>query len=205
MLSDLTRLALQRLQRSLWIKLALLSSLLGCAAQPPVQSWRSTQTLSYDQSLAAWTRRGECYENFEGRLFITATLFSPPFAKAYQSRLEKRRALRQGEQVRSTDHGRDTLRLFVAMNTTEQLWNDLRLKDGVFEATLFVDGRALQPLKIERIPLQTSTFLNLAFPYLSSLDQGYWLSFPAVEPQQHVALRISGDPASVTLRWEKME
>ncbi|MEE2645570.1 MAG: hypothetical protein VYD19_11610 [Myxococcota bacterium] len=203
MLSDSPKLAPECYSRSRWIKLTLASLFLSCGVQPPAQSWHSEQTQEYEESLAAWTRRGERYENFEGRLFVTATLFSPAFTKAYQRRLEKRRELRQREREHQTERNRDTLRLFVAMNTTEQLWNDLRLKGGVFEATLFVDGRAIQPLKIERVALQTSTFLSLAFPYLSSLDQGYWLSFPAAEPQQHIALRISGDPASVTLRWEK--
>ena len=40
---------------------------------------QSALTSQYHQELKRWTRRGEVFERFEGRLFIEATCLSPGF------------------------------------------------------------------------------------------------------------------------------
>ena len=177
----------------------------GCASAPPISSWEPAEAGDYEDVLAAWTRHGERYENFEGRLFATATLFSPAFTARYGEFEGRRRGLEGDELQRFIDtkveRTAQETRLFLSLHTVDLLWNQLEREGGVFEATLFVDDAPLQPVKVERIMLQESSFIPLLFPYFTPLCRGYWVTFPAVSPNRTLRFRISGAPASLTLNW----
>ena len=179
----------------------------ACAASRPAPTWKLGAGLppAYDEALVDWTRRTEHHDGLQSRVFARATYFSPAFADAYSRyeavRLELPTA--EGERRRAArvaDAERE-VRVFIALATTDSLWNDLDHSRGSFEVTM-VDGDVRVPAtRIERLSINETADAKFYFPYLGPLDVGYWVTFPAATAPKHVHMRLAGPPAKIDLVW----
>ena len=187
------------------LSLALL--LASCAAPPPALSWDAPAPAApYRETLSAWTRSGERFEEMEGRLFVSATLLSPSFERARAAELAARLELTSAERRREEDglvrRAQEQRLFFVALATQEHSHNDLRPRGSVFSAHLLVGEQVLPATWITESTTQEQLALRFAFPFLSPLHQGYWVSFPGSPSAEQVSLRVSGLPGAVTLSWD---
>ena len=167
----------------------------------------------YHERLSAWTRTGERFESFEGRLFVTATCLSPQLESVRATYEAERLSLTEEEraQRRSTliERAEARLTFFVAIVTQEHIQNDLRPRGGALSAHLIINGQAIEPTSISELTLKEQLSYAFDFPYLTSLHRGYLVSFPKQERDQDRAqnkaqafsLRISSVPGSLSLSW----
>jgi len=188
--------------------LGLLLLPLGCAGGPPTQ-WKPSPeiTSGYTSVLETWTRDAAYYQELQGRLFVTATCFSPAFARAYAHQ----RALRQGlpkseaallrrELVRAAEN---EVRFFMSVATYDDHWNDLEDPKSSLRLRLFYgEGETyIEPLRIERVPADELADLRLFFPYSNPLSVAYVVLFPAPPSIDRLRLRVAGPPAVIDLEW----
>lgn len=192
--------------------LCLLLLCIGCAAGPPPQ-WKGVSASAeassdYEASLATWTRHAAHYQALEGRLFVTATCFSPSFAMAYAQQRARRQGLPQAEttllQRQLVRAAENEIRFFMAVSTYNDHWNDLEDPKSTLRLRLFHgdDGRFIEPLRIERISEDELADLRLFFPYATPLTVAYAVIFPAPATPHRLRLRVAGPPAVVDLEWE---
>ncbi len=183
----------------------------GCGAAPPAiwlgQSRRGEgveRETTFRGELETWTRRGESYEGFEGRLFVHATLFSPRFIARYAEHRAERESWTAerlaSTQVADAAHVSAHTRALVALVPQDGRWDDLG-HDGTFHPTLTVDGHAFESSAVVRISDDDLADLALYFPYLSSLSTAYWVDFPALKTPRELELQIAGPPGVVTVAW----
>ena len=203
----------------------LASQLTACAPSPPRPLSWDTQPVGaarvtsageplsprerrarYEELVSDWTRTGECFEDMEGRLFVSATLLSPTFERARAAELSVRQSLTAAERRREeeglTRRAQEQRLFFVALATQEHTHNDLRPRGSVFSAHLIVGEEAIPPSWIIEATVQEQLALRFEFPFLSSLHRGYWVSFPAVPLSGLTRLRVAGIPGAVTLSWD---
>ncbi len=161
---------------------------------------------AYEELVDEWTRTGECFEDMEGRLFVSATLLSPTFERARAAQLSARQSLTRAEHRREeeglTRRAQEQRLFFVALATQEHTHNDLRPRGSTFSAHLIIGDEAIPASWIIEATVQEQLSLRFEFPFLSSLHRGYWVSFPAVEMGGVARLRVSGVPGAVTLSWD---
>jgi hypothetical protein len=186
--------------------LAVAVSVLGCGG-PPAQPWAPAPeaTPRWSSTLSAWTRRGEAYEAFEGRLFATATCISPSLTNGWL----RERAAREGwstprlesELATAAERARSTLGIVLGVTAQDARWNDAA-PGGTLEMTLTVDG-VERPARLSR-KLSEDELGDLVpyFTWLTPLHTGYLLEFDAPSPTSNLALRVAGPPARVEMRWD---
>ena len=189
----------------------------GCAgAQSTALQWERAedQTLpersltleaGYHQAVEQWTRKGEDFEQLEGKLFVQATCLSPSFEAWRGAWHGVKRSLTQAEQDSVTlsliQRSKHQLLFFVALATQEQGFNDLRQRGSALKAHLLVGDQVLEPQWINELSSQERFSAPVDFPYLTPLYKGYWVSFPAQPTAKELSLRISSLLGTVTLRW----
>lgn|GEM_PF-2351371 len=159
----------------------------------------------YQTAVEQWTRRGERFERFEGKLFVQATCLSPAFESWRGAWHGVKRSLTQAEQDSVTLHliqrSKKQLLFFVAVATQEQGFNDLRQRGSALKAHLIIGDQVFEPQWINELSSQERFSAPTDFPYLTPLYKGYWVSFPAQPTARELSLRISSLRGSVTLRW----
>ena len=159
----------------------------------------------YTRAVEQWTRHEERYKQFESRLFVRATYFSPSFASAYAAYEAKRLALpraRQTERLAELNRSaRTTARFFLSVATHEPLWNDLDRKGGSFRVVLIEGDDEISPVRIERLSQDELADARFFFGYAGPLDTGYWVEFPRPANPKRVHLRLAGPPAVLDLTW----
>jgi hypothetical protein len=188
---------------------AVLAAAISAAAcgGPPVQPWSPAPEAGprWSSTLSAWTRRGEAYEAFEGRLFATATCLSPALTNGWL----RERATREGwsptrlesELATATERGRTTLGVIVGVTAQDARWNDAA-PGGTLEMTLTVDGIE-RPARLSR-KLSDDELGDLVpyFTWVTPLHTGYLIEFDAPSAPASLALRVAGPPARVEMRWD---
>ena len=193
----------------LCLGLVLGALLLSCASAPP-PPWTpaSPPYPDYEDSLNAWTRTGAHYHELEGRLFVTATCFSPDFASAYARQRAQRQGLPSTEAAmlqRALVQAADNeVRFFMSVATSDEHWNDLDDSQSSLRLRLFYGqgGDFIEPLSIERVESDELADLRLFFPYSNQLAVGYYVVFPAPPAHQYLRLRVAGPPAVIDLNWK---
>lgn len=198
-----------RRRRPRHLGVILVGLLVGCASGPPAQ-WApaSPPHPSYTKSLNAWTRTGAHYHELEGRLFVTATCFSPDFASAYARQRARRQGLPATEaamlQRALVQAAHNEVRFFMSVATADDHWNDLENPKSSLRLRLFygLKGEFIEPLRIERVDADELADLRLFFPYSNPLAVGYVVLFPAPPAHSHLRLRVAGPPAVIDLDWQ---
>lgn len=192
------------------VRLALLAlwvAATGCGG-PPEQPWTpaadATVSPRWPTTLSAWTRHGEAYEAFEGRLFVTATCLSPTLTTGWLRERASREAwsgtrlenalLADGERQRST------LSVLLGLTTQEARWNDTG-PAGTFEMILTADGVEFPSSTVRKLSADEIGDLVPYFTWLTPLHSAYMLEFPAPGAPSRLALRVAGPPARVVLHW----
>lgn len=189
-------------------RLAVLVAAAGCGG-PPVQPWSpatdATTSPRWSTTLAAWTRRGEAYEAFEGRLFTTATCMGP----ALSSALLRERAAREawsGARLEAAlladaDRQRSTLSVLLGLTPQDARWDDAA-PGGTLEMTLSVDGVDSPAGVVRKLSEDEIGDLIPYFTWLTPLHSAYMLEFAAPGDPTRVKLRVAGPPARVEMQWE---
>jgi len=196
--------------------IAALSLAVGCAQElreplswrgesPPKAAQQSALSPQYQQELKRWTRRGEAFERFEGRLFVEATCLSPRFEMWRAAWHGARLSLTQGELKDSaqqmTQRAQAQRLFFVAVATQDQSSNDLRPRGSSLKAHLISGGEAIEPLWINELNPQERLSAEVDFPYFTPLYRAYWVAFPSGALHEELKLRVSGLKGTVTLSW----
>ena len=169
---------------------------------------------AYYRALSEWTRHGEVYEHFEGRLFVRATLLSPSYRLAWvkwwsdtEGLTPKERADELGRQEEEAEKYWD---LVLAVYTGQFRWNDLDRPDTAWRLYL-KEGVIIHSLvEIERLDERRPDLLK-AFPERSRFYRLYRIRFPRAEysgdhkqcPEEgcKLILSIKGPPANMDLSW----
>jgi hypothetical protein len=187
--------------------LALLLFVPWACGAPPSQPWRppAEHSARWPTTLEAWTRRGEAYEAFEGRLFVTATCLSPALA----SGLLRERAQREGwpgERLESAlaDQARqDAARLTFLVGVTAQdaRWDDAA-PGGTLEMHVRLDGQPAGAATVVKLADDAIGDLVPYYPWITPLHSVYRIEVPARDAPARVDLAVAGPPARVELAWE---
>jgi hypothetical protein len=160
----------------------------------------------YEAALDRWTRGGESYEAFEGRVFVRSTWFSPEFAAAYADRSSERlglsRAEATGGRAALVKNASEEARFLVVLNTHDPRWSDLGAPGSTLRVALRQGEDEVRPTAVDRVDEERQADLFPFFPYVGPLTTVYWVTFPPVPDPKHVTLRIAGPPAVVDLKWE---
>lgn len=181
----------------------------------------------YGAVLAAWTRSAEDHHNFmEGRLFVSATYWSPAFRAARRSHAEavytwdgpaRARAEREDREEASRYYT-----FFVAISTHDWRWNHLDDPESMWWVWLEDDaGRRVRSTDIRRVRKRRAEYAAF-YPYLRSFHEGYIVRFPRQgsasdgeersgatgsalprieEGTRSFSMRVVGAPAAVELEW----
>ena len=161
--------------------------------------------MEYARALEQWTRYQERYKQFESRLFVRATYFSPSFASAYGAFEANRLALpnaRRAQRLAELDNSaRTTARFFLSVATHEPLWNDLDRESGSFRVVLVEGDDEISPVRVKRLSQDALADARMFFTYVGPLDTGYWVEFTRPANPKRVHLRLAGPPAVVDLAW----
>lgn len=178
----------------------------GCGG-PPRQPWDVTgdRVEGYARTLDAWTRKGEAYESFEGRLFATATCGAPSFERA----LAQRRAEREGwttarldaAQAEVANQAAVRLRCLVAVAAQTSLWDDAG-PGGSLQFSLQSPSGPVPATTARKLNADETADLVPYFTWLTPLQSAFWVEFPAQSPPERLTLRISGPPALIDLNWK---
>ena len=133
---------------------------------PPVRLAPSGATFTaddYDTALDVWSRDGEDFVDFEGRILIRATWLSHDFRAAQVAyRVETERLTRQDRETLKAEHQQaldDGHTFFVAAHTHEWGWNHLerRPPKGLWRLRMIRNpeapggGEAVAPIAIQRL------------------------------------------------------
>ncbi len=161
---------------------------------------------AYEGALNRWTRGGEAYEEFVGRLFVRATWFSPAFAAAYAERAQERLALPTSEATGRREAlvktAAEEARFILALNTHDPRWSDLGGEGSTLRVAIVQGGEEIRPTSVEQVSDERQADLFPFFPYVGPLTTVYWVTFPQLPDPKRVTLRIAGPPAVVDLHWE---
>ena len=153
----------------------------------------------------AWTRHGEAYEAFEGRLFVTGVCYSPQFVDAWT----RFRAEREGWPAERRDatllseatEASRRLRFLVGVVAQDDRWDDAGPSSSL-EFTLRVDGRVVAPASVRHLTDNELADLIPYFRWLTPLHTGYLVDFPPQATPQRLDLRVAGPPARIEMTWE---
>jgi len=175
-----------------------------------------------------WTRRAEDYHNIiEGRLFISATFFSPAFRAAWLQKAAQvfgwDGAARAHAERDIEAEGRSWYTFFLAVGTHDWAWNRLDSKESIWHVWLEDDaGRKVAAAEIERLTKKRGE-LEAFYPDLDPFREAYLVRFPRpggptaeraeaervggplprIEPGSgSFRLIVTGAPAGITLEWE---
>ena len=131
----------------------------------------------YDSEFPAWTRTERLYEDFETRMVLHATLFSPRFVNAYLG--EYRRVYDPTPQeyealaarLRRRSAARDCF--FLAAFAGERDWNDFSLSNSVWRIYLSTsDGRRVKSTSVSEVISDDAVYRHF-FPYFKRFYEGY--------------------------------
>jgi len=180
---------------------------LSACGGPPSQAWHPpTQTpVRWQTTLDAWTRRGEAYEAFEGRLFVTATCLSPAASAA----LLWERAHREGWSgdrletalAEQSAHDRETLTFLVGITAQDARWDDAA-PDGTLEMAVRLDGHPVPLRGLTRLDEDTIGDLVPYYAWITPLHSVYRLEVGTTAEPAAVDLVVTGPPARVELGWK---
>lgn len=197
-----------RAARPLVAALAALALLVGCAGAVAYDA-RRDEEIDFEDARAEFTRHGEAYHQFDGRLFAHATWYSPRFAAALAGLRAETEGLTRAERLDAVDaaleQARTEMRFFVAVSTRDPFWNDLARADSTLHVRLRSGDAWLDPLSVTRVTLDTMADRAVIFPYATQLTEGYDVVFPKPADVERVELRVTGLPARVDLVWETRE
>jgi hypothetical protein len=214
----------------------LMITLLGCAVTKPHthSPWDQLEGESYPYALKAWTRSDEVFEDFEGRLFATATWVTPHFERARAQHHGDRLSLTAQEVERLQEaliqKASGSILFFVVVMTQDSTLNDLRPRGAPLSAHLIYEDQVYAPEWITVLTTQEQATMRFDFPHLSLISRGYWVSFPRpaswrkpqksddTEARSHrsagaqagrehlkrVQFRLSSLPATIKLTWESI-
>lgn len=189
-------------------RLLLVAALMACGG-PPSQAWRPTEATApnpkWSAALDAWTRQGEAYEAFEGRLFTTATLYAPSLTNAWL----RTRADREGWSAQRLEQAllddaeahKTTLRVLVGIAAQDVRWDDAAPK-GTLEFGLTADGLPMASHRVKKLRDDDMGDLAPYFTWITPLHSAYLVEFPPVPDARKLALRVAGPPARIVLHWE---
>ena len=187
--------------------LTVLLTLTACGGTP-VPSWEvAPDTASFKKVQAAWTRSGELYEHFEGRLFVSATWISPAFAKRYAQQRAERMGLDQpsaeAEIAQAVANASEQAQFIIHVVTQTSRWNNMDRPSGGLRPQLFINGIATQATSIKRLSFGEIEDERPFFPFISPLGHVYRVQFPQPTDRSRVILRIAGPPAGrLDLEWK---
>lgn len=181
----------------------------GCGG-PPAQPWspqaEATATLPrWETTLSAWTRREEAYEAFEGRLFVTATLLSPTFGRAWVEERARREGWtsdrRTTERAAADAAAQSALTFYVGVIAQDVRWDDAA-PDGTLEMALTTAGGEFHASSVQKLSEDEIGDLLPYLTWVTPLHSLYRVTFPPLASPSVVGLRIAGPPAHLDLRWE---
>ena len=203
------------------MRAALLLSLLALSCVPPrVRLLGPDAAFTADEyfdRLSQWTRSGEVYEQFESRVFASATFRSWTFRQAQIAhRIATERitnddaATLRASERKESDEAND---FFLAVHTNEWSWNHLEdTSDGALWRLRLVtdEGDAVAPTSVTRVGTNDGRFTAL-YPYYQGFYVGYLVRFPrktasgadVLRPGIGAfTLRMAGPQAAIDLTWE---
>jgi hypothetical protein len=128
----------------------------GCAHHLPVSLYGVQQHLEakdYNAVLARWTRSDRVYKGFDTKIFVTGTLHSPEFRRAFAIAFPEifghGGAITRRELVDLTGDVEQFHNFFLAVYTADENWNDLARPDSIWHLTLIgSDEVAVDPASI---------------------------------------------------------
>ena len=225
-----------RMPLKLGLFMVLVITSLGCAMTKSHthSPWDQLKGESYAHALSTWTRSDEVFEDFEGRLFTTATWITPHFERARAQHHGDRLSLtpQEVEQRQETliQKASGSILFFVVVMTQDSTLNDLRPRGAPLSAHLIYEGNVYAPEWITVLSTQEQAMMRFDFPHLSPISRGYWVSFsrpaswhksqksdegksappPSGDAQaespypKRVQFRLSSLPATIKLTWESI-
>jgi len=180
---------------------------LSACGGPPSQAWHPSPltTVRWQTTLDAWTRRGEAYEAFEGRLFVTATCLSPAASAAFL----RERAHREGWAgdrleaaiAEQTARDREVLTFLVGVTPQDARWDDAG-PDGTLEMSVRLDGQPVPVRGLSRLDEDTIGDLVPYYAWITPLHTIYRLEVGTTPDPATIDLALTGPPARVELAWK---
>jgi hypothetical protein len=196
---------------------------LGCSgAATTLQSAQPGEALDYGDNLQAWTRTDRLYQDFETRVVVGATYYSPRFVEAwlqeharlYQPVASESEALRS----RLEHRGIRNECFFLSVFTGERDWNDFALANSIGRVYLENDrGVRLKARSVQPLEPQEALHRHF-FPYHADFHEAYLVCFdrypqeageaaglprPVIEPGiGRFSLAFRSPVGNLDLTWE---
>jgi len=168
---------------------------------------------AYVDSRDDWTRQSEIWEDFQGRLFVDATLKTEDFRRQYVREYARLFALTPDQiaTLLSAElaEDKDQHVVMAAIFFAKSDWDQLDPRHGIWDVRLQNDAGAwLRPTGIKRLDTDNPTWERL-YPYIDPHDVFFELRFdrnledgtPLAAAGQPLHLVIAGAPAQVKLTW----
>lgn len=173
----------------------------------------SATTPAYVDSRDDWTRQGEVWEDFQGRLFVDATLKNEQFRREYVREYTRLFALTpdQATALLASELAEEEEQhvVMAAVFFGNPDWEELDPSHGIWAVRLQNDaGDWLPPTQVKRLDTDNPTWRQL-YPFIDPHDAFFELRFdrqlddgtPLVRSGAPVHLVIAGAPAQMKLTW----
>lgn len=184
-------------RRAAWALLGL--TLAACAASSGMSTWRALEPgPAYESALDKATRRVEHIEDLDLHSYVTGTLVTAAFVRAYEAEYAEVYGAGAKPWNLSLD-GERTLILALASNDREA--NDLPAFGRLWNLT-YADGvTTVAPRRIERMD-RDALFMRYFFPYWSPWQQIYRVSFPLPASETTGGtVELKGIGGHIRLNW----
>jgi len=194
--------------------LAIALVLAGCPKPPgPVPlggEWPATAG-DYDDTTAAWTRRGQIRADYQQVAEVFATFKSPAWRSAWVARRASRGKLSDASRAELLEAERaddaEAWEVELVLTTWDKRENDLDRGDrSVWRVTLVdADGKELAPIEIER-DRRPNNIIRSEFPGFGDFSEAYIARFPkearVLGPGvDKIGLRLSSTRGGIELWW----
>ena len=135
----------------------------------------------YDDEFRGWTRTARLYEDFETRMVLHATYFSPRFINAYLG--EYRRVYEPtpaeyeslATRLRRRAAANDCF--FMAAFAGDRDWNDFSLSNSMWRVYLVTsDGRKVKSTSVSEVKTDDAVYRHF-FSYFELFYEGYMVCF----------------------------
>lgn len=201
--------------KSLFVALAAFSLVASCSKPRPAQLFGASDKLTaddYDDVLESWTRKDEIYDGLEHKLFVSATLHSPEFRRAFAlawpNVYGSGGQVTRRELVELTGEVERSHTFFLSVFTAENKWNDFDSADSIWRMTLRSGDVEVEPTAIFEIKKDAN--LTAVYPHIGRFDECYLVRFPMTDHQEKLiitstsesaTLRIASALGTATLDW----
>lgn len=192
----------------LWVSTLCLTPTLaavGCSAPTRAAlygpSSRVLAAEDYPEVLATWTRSTKVYQGLENKMFVTATLHSPEFRRAFAIAFPEIYGhggeITKRELVNLTGDIEQYHNLFLVVYTPNRKWNDLAKSDSIWRLTL-IGSNEVAVGSHEVISVKIDENLRAVYPHISRFDEAYLVRFPLSDPMSQTV--VTATSTSMQLR-----